>query len=256
VIAKASKSEGMQVRFIGCGDAFGSGGRFNTCFHVTGGGARFLIDCGASSLIAMKRFGVDRNGIEAILITHFHGDHFGGIPYFMLDALFFSKRVTPLTIAGPPGLEAWFARVMETTFPGSSATVPKFDLRLVELEAEKETVLGAPTVTPYLVKHDPGGAGPFLAYRIAVGGRVVAYTGDTEWTDALIPAGRDADLFISEAYFRDKRVKLHLDVASLERHLAEIGPRRVVLTHMSDEMLGRIDEVDFEVAEDGKIVRF
>ena len=215
MIAKASKSEGMQVRFIGCGDAFGSGGRFNTCFHVTGGGASFLIDCGASSLIAMKRFGLDRNGIEA-----------------------------------------WFARVMEATFPGSSATVPKFDLRLVELEAEKETVLGALTVTPYLVKHDPGGAGPFFAYRIAVGGRVVAYTGDTEWTDALIPAGRNADLFISEAYFRDKRVKLHLDVASLERHLAEIGPRRVVLTHMSDEMLGRIDEVDFEVAEDGKIVRF
>jgi len=256
VTATASKNKGMQLQFIGCGDAFGSGGRFNTCFHVTGNDANFLIDCGASSLIALKRFSIDRNGIEAILITHFHGDHFGGIPYFMLDAQFFSKRATPLTITGPPGLQAWFARVMDTTFPGSSAIAPKFEFRLIELEPDVPTKLGTLTVTPFVVMHGGGDLGPCFAVRIEVGGRIVAYTGDTEWTDALIGAGRDADLFISEAYFRDKRVKLHLDVASLEQHLAEIGPRRVVLTHMSDEMLRRVEEVDFEVAEDGKIVHF
>ncbi len=74
----------MQLRFVGCGDAFGSGGRANTCFHVTGNAVNFLIDCGASSLPALKSCGIVRNDIELILITHFHGDHFAGLPIFLL----------------------------------------------------------------------------------------------------------------------------------------------------------------------------
>src|ERR1700722_15513884 len=46
------RSQEMQVTFLGSGDAFGSGGRFNTCFLVEAAAASFLIDCGASSLIA------------------------------------------------------------------------------------------------------------------------------------------------------------------------------------------------------------
>ena len=76
----------MRVQFVGCGDAFGSGGRFNTCFHVETPGGNFLIDCGASSLIGMKKLGIDRNAIDLILLTHFHPDHFGGVPFFILDA--------------------------------------------------------------------------------------------------------------------------------------------------------------------------
>ena len=78
-----------------------------------------LIDCGASTLISMKRLGIDRNAISTIVITHFHADHFGGIPFFILDAQFLSKRREPLTIVGPVGLTSWYERVMETAFPGS-----------------------------------------------------------------------------------------------------------------------------------------
>jgi ribonuclease BN (tRNA processing enzyme) len=81
----------LRLQFIGCGDAFGSDGRFNTCFHVTGGRSNFLIDCGASSLIALKKYEIDLNAIQTIFITHFHADHFGGLPFFMLNAQFFSK---------------------------------------------------------------------------------------------------------------------------------------------------------------------
>ena len=77
------------------------GGRFNTCFHLTGARTNCLIDCGATSLVALKRLGIERNAIDLILITHFHADHFGGVPFFVLDAQFFSKRSRPLTIAGP-----------------------------------------------------------------------------------------------------------------------------------------------------------
>ncbi|WP_346898578.1 MBL fold metallo-hydrolase [uncultured Roseibium sp.] len=240
----------MEVHFVGCGDAFGSGGRFNTCFHVTGEAANFLIDCGASSLVALKRAGVVLNDIRVILITHFHADHFGGIPSFMLDAQFFSKRTAPLTIVGPAGLKEWFVRAMETAFPGSSKTQPKFDLELLELSERKTVPIDDLAVTPFLVRHGPPG-GPFFAFRIEAEGRIIAYTGDTEWTDALIEAGREADLFVAEAYFRDKKVPLHLDLASLEAHLPEIRPKRLILTHMSEEMLGQRADVPYECAADG-----
>lgn len=243
----------MQVRFLGSGDAFGSGGRLNTCFHVTAGGRVFLIDCGATALPAMKAAGIDRNGIDTILITHYHGDHFGGVPFFILDAQFLAKRTAPLTIAGPEGLRDWYGRALETAFPGSSGTRQKFELRLVELEAGRTWTDGELAVTPQRVVHGPPG-GPFLAYRVAIDGKVLAYTGDTEWTEALVDVGRDADLLIAEAYFHDKSVPYHLDLASLERHLDRIRPKRIVLTHMSEDMLRRADEVPYETAQDGLVI--
>ncbi|MBB4303928.1 ribonuclease BN (tRNA processing enzyme) [Rhodobium orientis] len=243
----------MQFRFVGCGDAFGSGGRFNTCFHVTGDNANFLIDCGATSLVALKRQAVDLNAIRTIFVTHFHADHFGGLPPFILDAQFFSKRTGPLTVVGPPGTEDWLVRALETAFPGSSTVFRKFETRLVELEPKTPADIDGVTVTGCRVSHG-NPRGPFFGYRFEVEGRVIAYTGDTEGTDALVDLGRNADLFVAEAYFRDKKVPLHLDLASLEERLDEISPKRLVLTHMSEEMLARRDEVPYECAEDGLVL--
>jgi ribonuclease BN (tRNA processing enzyme) len=245
----------MRLTFIGCGDAFGSGGRLNTCFHVEGQEVNFLIDCGASSLIGLKAREVDRNRIQAIFITHFHADHFGGIPFFMLDAQFFSRRTAPLTIVGPRGLAEWYERVMETSFPGSSKTAPKFELRLRELAAGEETQVAGVSVQAFQAHHGPVG-GPFFSYRLAAEGRSVAYTGDTEWTEALVDAARGVDLFVAEAYFYDKKVKLHLDLATLLEHLPRIQPKRLVLTHMSDDMLLRAPGLPHETAHDGLVVAF
>lgn len=243
----------LRLQFIGCGDAFGSGGRFNTCFHLTGAETNLLIDCGASSLIAMKKMGIDRNAIDAILITHFHADHFGGLPFFMLDAQFTSRRTRPLILIGPPGLAIWYRRVMETSFPGSSGVAPKFDFQLREIRPGEMLDVGSSRVRAFQALHGPPDA-PCLAYRVEVEGRSVAYTGDTEWTPELIGAARDADLFIAEAYFRDKRVPTHLSLDTIEAHLAELRPRRLVLTHMSDDMLGHPDRRDYESAEDGLVL--
>jgi ribonuclease BN (tRNA processing enzyme) len=244
----------MQLRFVGCGDAVGSGGRSNTCFHVTGKGVNFLIDCGASSLPALKRLDIARDEIDIILITHFHGDHFGGLPFLLLDAQF-TRRTRPLVIAGPGGIETRLAQLMEALFEHSSKTKQRFDLSVVALAPGESRSFGAVKVTPYPVVHGESG-GPFLAYRIEAEGRVIAYSADTEWTETLIPAARDADLFIAEAYYYDKIVKNHLSLKTLEAHLPEINAKRLVLTHMSDDMLGRLDELPYAAAEDGMVVVF
>jgi ribonuclease BN (tRNA processing enzyme) len=242
----------MQLQFVGCGDAFGSGGRFNTCFHVTGATVNFLIDCGASSLPALKRCGITRDDIDLILITHFHGDHFAGLPFFLLDAQF-ARRTRPLVIAGPAGIEMRLAQVMDALFENSSRTRQKFELSVIALEPEQARSFGALRVMPYPVVHGDSG-GPFLGYRIEAEGRVIAYSADTEWTDTLVPLARGADLFIAEAYTYDKIVKNHLSLATLEAHLAEIAPKRLILTHMSDDMLGRLDTLEHAAAHDGLIV--
>ena len=244
----------MQLRFVGCGDAFGSGGRANTCFHVTGNSVNFLIDCGASSLPALKRFEIARDEIDLILITHFHGDHFAGLPFFLLDAQF-SRRSRPLVIAGPQGIETRLQQVMEALFEHSSKTRQRFDLSVVALNPEESQNFGAVKVTPYPVVHGESG-GPFLAYRIEAEGRVITYSADTEWTETLVPAAREADLFIVEAYYYDRIVKNHLSLNVLEAHLPEIRAKRLILTHMSDDMLGRLDALPYTTAEDGMVVVF
>ena len=245
----------MHVQFVGCGDAFGSGGRFNTCFHLVGPHTNVLIDCGASSLVAMNKLAIDRNAIDTIFISHFHDDHFGGLPFFMLEANYILKRRRPLTLAGPPGLKSRFPALMEAAFPGTGTLELSFPLTFRELEIGRRNDIGALKVTAFHVVHDDR-AGPCLGFRFEVDGKVLAFSGDTEWTDTLIEIGRGADLFLCEAYTRDKPIKTHMALSSLERHLDRIRPKRLVLTHMSNDMLARRGEIAFETAEDGMIVEF
>jgi ribonuclease BN (tRNA processing enzyme) len=143
--------------------------------------------------------------------------------------------------------------VMEALFENSSKTKQKFHLSVVALKPEERRSFGAIEVTPYPVVHGESG-GPFLAYRIEVEGRVIAYSADTEWTETLVPLAKDADLFIAEAYTYDRPVKNHLSLAALEAHLPEIRPKRLILTHMSDDMLGRQAALNHAAAHDGMIV--
>lgn len=243
----------MRLQFVGSGDAFGSGGRFNTCFHVVGAELNFLVDCGASSLVAMKRLGIDRNAIDLIILTHYHADHCGGVPFFILDAQFVAKRTRPLAIAGPPPVKEWFWRQMETAFAGSSHSARKFEVSLVELAPEHAWRFRNAEIRSVRVRH---GVPPESChgYRITVDGKVLAFSGDTEWTDGLIELGRDADLFVSEAYVYDRPVQTHLAYRQLIEKLSLIRPKRLIITHMSDDMLGRGTAITHETAQDGLIV--
>jgi ribonuclease BN (tRNA processing enzyme) len=240
----------VSVQFLGSGDAFGSGGRFHTCIYVHSEETQVLVDCGASSLVSMKRSGLDTSAIDTILLTHLHGDHFGGLPFFILDAQYISLRKKPLVVAGPQGLEARIREATEVLYPDSYETQRDFAIEFVELEEETATQIEPLTVTPYRVVH-PSGAPPY-ALRVTLEDKVVAYSGDTQWTDALIPAANEADLFICECNFYEGSAGYHLDYRTLMDHRAELGCRKLVLTHMNEEMLRRIESLEVEGAEDGK----
>jgi ribonuclease BN (tRNA processing enzyme) len=241
----------VRIQFLGSGDAFGSGGRFQTCLLLHGQHGSLLIDCGASSLIAMKRAGVDPAEIGWVLLSHLHVDHFGGVPFLILDGQF-SRRTRPLVVAGPPGVRARMEAAMEVFFPGSSSVTRRFATEIIELPERIASSVGPAIVTPFVVQHVSGA--PSYALRVEYGGKVIAYSGDTEWTEALVDAARGTDLFVCEAYFFDKKIKYHLDYQTLWEHRRRLECPRIILTHMSQDMLSHRGEVEFECAEDGKIV--
>lgn len=241
----------VTLTFLGSGDAFGSDGRFQTCLALRGGPATVLLDCGASSLIAMKRFGLPPSDVAAVVLSHLHGDHFGGLPFLILDGQF-TRRTAPLVVAGPAGVRERVERAMEVLFPGSVAVARRFAVDWVELAADAAVDVPGARVVAVPVVH-PSGAPPF-ALRVEYGGRTVAYSGDTEWTDRLLDAARDADCFVCEAYTYDRAVRFHLDYATVRAHTARLTARRIVFTHMGPSMLERRRDVEGACAEDGMVL--
>ncbi len=239
----------VEVQFVGSGDAFGSGGRFQTCIALRTPDDLLLVDCGASSLIAMRQQQIEPREVSKILITHLHGDHFGGLPFFLLDAQLVSKRTAPLVLAGPPGLEERLRDTMEALFPGSSKVAPNFEVRFVELKPRIPTVVDEVEVTAFPAAHFSGA--PSYTLRVGVQQKVFVYSGDTQWTDTLIEASADADLFVCESYGFDKEVPLHNSYRTIMEHRSRLTCKRIILTHMSEDVLSRADDVELPMAKDG-----
>jgi len=242
----------MKLTVVGSGDAFGSGGRLQTCYHVALPGEEVLIDCGATAVIGMERLGLVPDRVSTIFISHLHGDHFAGLVWWLLHAHYVTKRTVPLTIAGPVGIEQRFTSAAETLFPGSPKIERRFEMRFVEYTEATPLTVGSVQVTPYEVSH-PSGAPPY-ALRFEAGGKILSFSGDTEWVESLLPTAAGADLFIAECFSFDVQVGYHMTWRNIEKNLDRLGAKRVMLTHMSSEMLAQRQEVrDPRVllAEDG-----
>ena len=245
----------MRLTIIGCGDAFGAGGRLHTSFHVRSQQSTFLIDCGATVLVGMRRLGLEPNDIDTVFVTHLHGDHFGGLPWLLIDGQYVSKRTRPLVVTGPRGIEARFLTAAETLYPGITTAERGFDLIFREYQEQVPLEASGVSVTPFEVKH-PSGAPPY-ALRFTIDGKVVAFTGDTGWVDTLYQVAQGADLFISECFQYDVTIPIHLDYATIDANYARLGAKRVLLTHMGEAMLsatGHVDRSRYLLAEDGMIL--
>jgi ribonuclease BN (tRNA processing enzyme) len=244
----------MRLTVVGCGDAFGSGGKFNTCFWLETAKATLLVDCGASSLVALKARGLDHADVDGVLLSHLHGDHFGGLPFLLLDAQFLNRRERPLLIAGPPGTRARLDALLEVFFPGATANQWRFAWEVMEIEVGRPTDVLGHTVTTTEVAHFSGA--PSTALRISDDQKLFAYSGDTEWVEALVNVAEGADLFIVECYGYSGRLTGHLTWEILKPRLPDLRARRVMVTHMNPTMLAHLDDarsVGVLIAEDGAV---
>ena len=240
----------VRIQFLGSGNAFSDGGRANAAIHVTAPGVSLLLDCGGSALPAIKKHG-DPSTIDAIAVSHLHGDHFGGIPFFVLEQ-HFAGRTRPLVVGGPPSLERRLRAAEQALYPDFfGPTKLGFPLSTVVLGAAA-VPLGGATVSALPVRHvalsEPHGL------RVAVAGKLVAYSGDARWSEELADVARDADLFICDASSFQREDPAHISYRELMRHRAEIGAKRIVLTHLGAETIAHLAELELEHVADGTTI--
>jgi ribonuclease BN (tRNA processing enzyme) len=217
--------------------------------------ARILIDCGASSLVALRTLGFDPSHLDGIILSHLHGDHFGGLPFLLIDAQHLSRRGRPLLIAGPPGTRARLDAALEVLFPGSAATKWRFSWEVIEIAPGRPHDFLAHRVVTAEVPH-PSGA-PATAVRFSDASATLAYSGDTEWTDALLPMADGAELFIVECSGYAGRIPYHLTWEILRPRLSDLRARRIMITHMNPAVLAHLDEIKAAgvlVAADGDVI--
>lgn len=243
----------IDIHFIGTSDAFGAGGRRQSALLIGDGHAGLLVDCGTTTNTGLTAEGIRRDEIDAILVSHFHADHFGGIPLFLLAALYVDNRKKPLEIAGPPGIEA---RVLELGAAMGHSLLNRdwpFQLIFKELPAGEKNDVGPASVTSFEVNHNKE-ACPH-GHQIQFAGRKIVYSGDTGWFDELPHYCEGADVFICECTYCKPEFNMHLNLEDLTKQVASFQCDRVILTHLGSDMSAARDEVEFETADDGLIIK-
>jgi ribonuclease BN (tRNA processing enzyme) len=239
----------MRITVLGSGDAFGAGGRFHSAYLSEVDGATFLLDCGPSILQAAKQVEWDLAKLDAVLLTHLHGDHFGGVPFLFMEYRYETPRTRPFRIYGPDGTERRVKALFAALYERTAAEPLPFPVEYRELTAGETVELGAARVTALTVHHVPELTA--FAYRVEAEGRTFLYSGDTAWSDELAAHARGVDLFVCECSTFETQLDIHVSYPEIAARASELGCRRLVLSHLGSEPLRRLDEVRLECARDG-----
>jgi len=239
-----------QVIVIGSGNAFNSSGRAHPCFLLESvSGSRLLLDAGATALYILQRQKIDLSALDCMLISHYHGDHFLGLPFILLQMQIILKRKQEFTILGPPGLSQVCQQLMDIAYPGFN-----IDFKIIYQEIhDKEYQAGDFSITPFPVLHRPES----LGFRISgPSGKTVAYTGDTGLNDNVFVLVENVDLAIIEMSLlkqEDPPVP-HIALDEIISRRSELKARKIVFSHLYNDVAAEITRLNLgEVAEDGKI---
>jgi ribonuclease BN (tRNA processing enzyme) len=242
----------MRVTVLGSGDAFSSGGRGHAAYLVETGTSTFLIDCGSQVLQSMKRFGRDPAELDFVLLSHLHGDHFGGVPYLFMDYRYESRRARPFAVYGPPDTSRRVEGLFDALYEKTSLDPSPFPVTFSELASNVPTRIGDVVVTPMPVRHAADMV--CFALRITAGDKTLLYSGDSAWTDDFVPWSQGADLFICECTYFETRFDMHISYPDLAAKAPQLGCRRLLLSHLGSEPLRRRSEITLECAEDGMVL--
>jgi ribonuclease BN (tRNA processing enzyme) len=235
----------LDLLFLGTGNGFASGGRYWSSFLLN---ERYLIDCCPVALPHLKKEGAALEEIEAILISHFHGDHWFGLPFLFLEYAEHTHRSRPLTIVGPPGIEERVRTLTAMAFPNTMKKEMGYSLRFEDVSDGATASVNGLTYTARRVDHVDGL--DCFGYRLEVDDRALAYSGDSQLCDALIDLATDADAFVVECSCWDGACGPHMGPPEIRELRERLGPAPAfILTHL-DPGVGEIDIPNTQIASD------
>jgi ribonuclease BN (tRNA processing enzyme) len=237
----------LDLAIIGSGNAFAPQ-RCWSGFLLNGNA---LFDAPPTALYALKQLGQPLEAIDAVVISHFHADHFFGLPFLLLEYAYETKRSRDLTIVGPPGIEERLRQLTELGYPALLEKLTGFALRFVEVEDGAEREVAGMRLEAVEVEHG-GEALACFGYRVETAGRALAYTGDSQYCDQLLRLGRGVDVLVGDCTYASGRNKPeHMtfdEVQELRERLG--GDTRVVLTHLGRHVPVPADSERYIVAGD------
>jgi ribonuclease BN (tRNA processing enzyme) len=243
----------VRLTVIGSGDAFCAGGALHSCNLLEHGGGKLMLECGPGVLAGMKRLGIPTDAPDAVLVSHLHGDHFGGLPFLFLEYLFENRRERPLTLVGPPTLLDRSLALYSTLYRELQSFELPFPIDLVEVHPGDTVQVAGFDVEAFEVCHN---AEPFsLGYRIASPEGTMLFSGDSAWTESFVDKSVGADLFLCECCTIEPTVPMHTSYAELLSHRDRLGCARLLLTHLGQGVRDAT-EFRFERAVDGLVVDF
>jgi ribonuclease BN (tRNA processing enzyme) len=214
-------------------------------------GGTILLECGPSVLAGMKRARIDTDVPDAILLSHLHGDHFGGIPFLLLEYKFMNPRGRSLVIAGPRGTEQRVRDLYAALYHDLCEHELGFPVEYVSVEPGARLKLAGLDVESFEVPHS---AEPYcLGYRIEGGGAAMLFSGDSAWTPAFVPKSTGVDLFLCECCSVEPDAPIHMCYREIVAHRHELGCRRMLLTHLGEDVRAS-GEVEIERAHDGMVI--
>lgn len=227
----------LDLLFIGSGNAFADA-RCWSGFLLNG---RYLFDAPPSALYALKRGGADLDALDVVLVSHFHGDHFFGLPFLLLEYAYAggsgtraTARSRDLVIVGPPGVAEKVESLLALGYPGLVGKDLGFRRRYVEMEPGRAVEVAGLRVEAAQMNHAMDSLPLCLGFRVETAGRRLAYTGDTAWTDALVELGQGVEVFVSDCNYPDdfdRPEHLSLDEIGVLRHRLD-ERTTIILTHL------------------------
>ena len=242
-----------EVVFIGTSDAFGAGGRRQSAVFARGERGGMLFDCGATTNTGLSQLGIARDEIDTILISHFHGDHFGGIPAFLYAALYTDERRHPIEIVGPKDVEARVHQLANALGHHLTDREWNFPIRFRESHPDETLSAGPAEIQAFATQHQPD-SNP-QGYRVRLGSEQIAYSGDTGWFDDLPRQVAGSDLLICECTLHRAELDFHLSLDELREHRDDFDAGRLLLTHLGQQMADKRGEIEIETADDGLAIK-
>lgn len=228
----------VDVTVVGSSDAFNAAGRAHSCYLIEPHDEALgpvMVDFGATSLMALRRLGRRPNDIAAFAFTHLHGDHIGGFPFLVIDAMFNEPRSRALEILGPAGVQARLETLLGVTYGDILDRPRPYELSYQELRPGGEATLTGLTVRGFPADHMDPPEQP-LCLQFTIPGpdhdHVVAFSGDTRLGEGLEEAADGVDLLIAECSGLTHPIGRHCAWEDWLAFLPQCNAKRVVLSHL------------------------